>query len=354
MFIHLANCGFDGSHCGVQAYKSNKAGGSLVLVTTPAYMLAYQHAITGVKWGCVIVDEAHSIKSVEAQLHQAVAELHCSFKVSFAAWYLFFVCIHLLFRKVLLTGTPVQNNLAELYALLSVVAPTVFPSDEVGVFTHTYRAISNSVVDASIQPGAALGLRTNLTQLLQTFLLRRMKHDVEGSVPGRSEVLLFAELTPLQHFYYKAILMKNIDAFADPVARRLANILMQLRKCVNHPYLFDGVEPEPFEMGEHLVRASAKMILLDQLLAHLIKHKHKVLIFSQMTRMLDIVQDYLAFRNYTYERLDGSVRGEERFQAVNNFSTNAETFVFLLSTRAGGVGLNLVCSAAWTTFLMRG
>ncbi|XP_053383747.1 chromodomain-helicase-DNA-binding protein 1-like [Mercenaria mercenaria] len=119
------------------------------------------------------------------------------------------------------------------------------------------------------------------------------------------------------------------------------NILMQLRKCVNHPYLFDGVEQEPFELGEHLVEASGKLVVIDKLLKYLHNTGHKVLLFSQMTHMLDVLQDYLGYRGYTYERLDGSVRGEERFLAVQNFNKNDETFVFLLSTRAGGQGINL-------------
>ncbi|KAJ8017759.1 Chromodomain-helicase-DNA-binding protein 1-like [Holothuria leucospilota] len=117
---------------------------------------------------------------------------------------------------------------------------------------------------------------------------------------------------------------------------------MQLRKCVSHPYMFNGVEPEPFELGDHLIDASGKLHLLDQLLRFLWQHNHKVLLFSQMTYMLDILQDYLGYRGYSYERLDGSVRGEERFLAVRNFNEQDETFVFLLSTKAGGQGLNLV------------
>ncbi|VDP03833.1 unnamed protein product [Soboliphyme baturini] len=101
------------------------------------------------------------------------------------------------------------------------------------------------------------------------------------------------------------------------------------------------VEPEPFEEGEHLVEASGKLYTLDLLLKYLSAMGHKTLIFSQMTRMLDILQDYLTYRGYTYERLDGSVRAEERFNVIRRFSDDEETFVFLLSTRAGGIGINL-------------
>ncbi|VDK81836.1 unnamed protein product [Onchocerca ochengi] len=124
----------------------------------------------------------------------------------------------------------------------------------------------------------------------------------------------------------------------------LLNILMQLRKCVAHPYLFDGIEPEPFKEGDHLFEISGKFFLLDRLLTFLAAKGHRVLIFSQMTCLLDIVQDYLVYKGYNYRRLDGSVRAEERFAAINRFQANSDIFCFLLSTRAGGLGLNLTAA----------
>ncbi|WCJ22959.1 SNF2 domain-containing protein / helicase domain-containing protein [Euphorbia peplus] len=132
------------------------------------------------------------------------------------------------------------------------------------------------------------------------------------------------------------------------------NIVIQLRKACSHPYLFPGIEPEPYEEGEHLVQASGKLIILDQLLKKLHDSGHHVLLFAQMTHTLDILQDFFELRKYSYERLDGSVRAEERFSAIRSFSRQSETlnsesdnngaFVFMMSTRAGGVGLNLVAA----------
>nr|XP_034818177.1 chromodomain-helicase-DNA-binding protein 1-like isoform X5 [Pan paniscus] len=152
-------------------------------------------------------------------------------------------------------------------------------------------------------------------------------------------------MSALQKKYYKAILMKDLDAFENETAKKvkLQNILSQLRKCVDHPYLFDGVEPEPFEVGDHLIEASGKLHLLDKLLAFLYSGGHRVLLFSQMTQMLDILQDYMDYRGYSYERVDGSVRGEERHLAIKNFGQQP-IFIFLLSTRAGGVGMNLTAA----------
>lgn len=166
-------------------------------------------------------------------------------------------------------------------------------------------------------------------------------------LPDKTEVVLTHGISKLQAKLYKGILLKDTEIFESVGAgstkqtTRLMNILMQLRKCVNHPYLFDGVEPEPFVLGDHLIEASGKLVVIDKLLNYLHNTGHKVLLFSQMTHMLDILQDYLGYRGYSYERLDGSVRGEERFLTVQNFNQNDETFVFLLSTRAGGQGINL-------------
>nr|CAB3502322.1 unnamed protein product [Digitaria exilis] len=129
--------------------------------------------------------------------------------------------------------------------------------------------------------------------------------------------------------------------------------VIQLRKACSHPYLFSGIEPEPYVEGEHLVQASGKLIVLDLVLKKLHELGHRVLLFAQMTQTLDILQDFLELRNYTYERLDGSVRAEERFAAIRNFSSlstkglmrddnQSGAFVFMISTRAGGVGLNLI------------
>uniref|UniRef100_A0A8C2WC79 Chromodomain helicase DNA binding protein 1-like n=1 Tax=Cyclopterus lumpus TaxID=8103 RepID=A0A8C2WC79_CYCLU len=234
--------------------------------------------------------------------------------------------------RVLLTGTPIQNNLQELYSLLSFIQPDVFTAEKADDFTDSYREVQTA----------------ELQRVLDPFLLRRVKSEVAVDLPKKTELLMYHGMSALQKKSYKAFLMKDLEAFQGN-KNKLLNILMNLRKCVDHPYLFDGVEPEPFEMGEHLVEASGKLCLLDSMLAYLHKGGHRILLFSQMTRMLDILQDYMEFRGYSYERLDGSVRGEERNLAVKNFSSK-DIFVFLLSTKAGGVGLNL--TAADTVIFM--
>lgn len=286
-----------------------------VLLTTYEICLKDASFLKSFSWSVLAVDEAHRLKNQSSLLHRTLSE----FSVVF---------------RLLLTGTPIQNSLQELYSLLSVVEPDLFCREQVEDFVQRYQDIEKESKSAS-----------ELHRLLQPFLLRRVKAQVATELPKKTEVVIYHGMSALQKKYYKAILMKDIDAFENETAKKvkLQNVLTQLRKCVDHPYLFDGVEPEPFEVGEHLIEASGKLHLLDRLLAFLYSGGHRVLLFSQMTHMLDILQDYMDYRGYSYERVDGSVRGEERHLAIKNFGKQP-IFVFLLSTRAGGVGMNLTAA----------
>ncbi|VIO95901.1 Helicase conserved C-terminal domain containing protein [Brugia malayi] len=268
-------------------------------------------------WSSLFIDEAHRLKSSKSILHQIVRKMSVEF-------------------MVLMTGTPVQNNINELYSLLSLIDTNRFPLLDEQQFVAKYRNTYDTVAE--------------LQHMLSKYLIRRTKQMLRIKIPDSSEVLLYHGITEMQKNIYRAILRKNYQYFKNVDDKKieyagsklsLLNVLTQLRKCVAHPYLFDGVEPEPFKEGDHLFEVSGKFLLLDRLLTFLFAKGHRVLIFSQMTRVLDITQDYLVYKGYNYQRLDGSVRAEERFAAVNHFQTNSDIFCFLLSTRAGGLGLNL-------------
>ncbi|ERE92060.1 chromodomain-helicase-DNA-binding protein 1 [Cricetulus griseus] len=332
-----------------------------VLLTTYEICLKDASFLKSFSWSVLAVDEAHRLKNQSSLLHRTLSE----FSVVF---------------RLLLTGTPVQNSLQELYSLLSVVEPDLFCREQVEDFVQRYQDIEKESKSGrflcSYHPQEGLVPRqpedqgaNELHRLLRPFLLRRVKAQVATELPKKTEVVIYHGMSALQKQYYKAILMKDLahwtlnelqsvvdsdslggignekDAFENEMAKKvkLQNVLTQLRKCVDHPYLFDGVEPEPFEIGEHLIEASGKLHLLDRLLAFLYSGGHRVLLFSQMTHMLDILQDYMDYRGYSYERVDGSVRGEERHLAIKNFGKEP-IFVFLLSTRAGGVGMNLTAA----------
>jgi len=203
-------------------------------------------------------------------------------------------------------------------------------------------------------------------------MLRRVKEDVAKDIPAKEETVIDVELTSIQKQYYRAIFEHN-HAFLNMGSSRsnapkLMNIQMELRKVCNHPCLLEGVEHREqdrqfkeyqeqgrFEgktaedmqlmLNEHLyVMTSGKMVLLDKLLPKLRSEGHKILIFSQMVRMLDLISEYCDFRKYPYERLDGRVRGTERQKSIDRFERDSNSFLFLLSTRAGGVGINLTAA----------
>ncbi len=184
-----------------------------------------------------------------------------------------------------------------------------------------------------------------LHKILKPFMLRRTKLEVESNLPQKKEIHIYVGLTQLQHNIYKNLL-QNRNASEDEKKYYL-NLLMQLRKVCNHPYLFPGIEPEGApSMGEHLIETSGKLIILDQLLKKLYSEKyHKVLIFSQMTMVLDILEDYCNYRTYKYCRIDGSTDMNSRDEQIDTFMTpGSDKFVFLLSTRAGGLGINLTAA----------
>jgi SWI/SNF-related matrix-associated actin-dependent regulator of chromatin subfamily A member 5 len=175
-----------------------------------------------------------------------------------------------------------------------------------------------------------------------------VKSDVEKSLLPKKEMNLYIGMSDMQVKWYKKILEKDIDAVNGAGGKkesktRLLNIVMQLRKCCNHPYLFEGAEPgPPYTTDEHLVNNAAKMVMLDRLLKRLKNQGSRVLIFSQMSRLLDILEDYSVMRGYQYCRIDGSTAHEDRIAAIDDYNKEgSEKFLFLLTTRAGGLGINL-------------
>eukprot|EP00002_Diphylleia_rotans_P026171 TRINITY_DN5206_c0_g1_i2.p1 TRINITY_DN5206_c0_g1~~TRINITY_DN5206_c0_g1_i2.p1 ORF type:complete len:639 (+),score=142.50 TRINITY_DN5206_c0_g1_i2:43-1959(+) len=270
-------------------------------------------------WRYLVIDEAHRIKNEKSILSEVVRSFHTQ-------------------NRLLLTGTPLQNNIHELWALLNFLLPDVFNSSE---DFEAWFQIGQEGVEVKEE------LVHQLHKVLRPFLLRRLKHDVEKSLPPKKETLLYIGLSKLQKDIYIGLLEKNVDIVNTATGKgdrvRLLNVMMQLRKICNHPYLFDNVEPgPPYTNGEHLVEASGKLVLLDKLLPRLKQSGSRVLVFSQMTRVLDILEDYFLMRKYEYCRIDGQTDGELRQSQVDQFNEQgSEKFAFLLSTRAGGLGLNL-------------
>ncbi|XP_051034429.1 probable global transcription activator SNF2L1 isoform X4 [Phodopus roborovskii] len=287
-----------------------------VCVTSYEMVIKEKSVFKKFHWRYLVIDEAHRIKNEKSKLSEIVREFKST-------------------NRLLLTGTPLQNNLHELWALLNFLLPDVFNSaDDFDSWFDTKNCLGDQK------------LVERLHVVLKPFLLRRIKTDVEKSLPPKKEIKIYLGLSKMQREWYTKILMKDIDVLnsAGKMDKmRLLNILMQLRKCCNHPYLFDGAEPgPPYTTDEHIVSNSGKMVALDKLLARIKEQGSRVLIFSQMTRLLDILEDYCMWRGYEYCRLDGQTPHEEREGAIEAFNApNSSKFIFMLSTRAGGLGINL-------------
>lgn len=271
-----------------------------------------------IDWQVLVVDEAHRLKNNQSKFFRILN----SYKIQ---------------HKLLLTGTPLQNNLEELFHLLNFLSPHRF---------NDLQGFLNEFADIAKEEQVK-----KLHDMLGPHLLRRLKADVLKGMPSKSEFIVRVDLAGLQKKYYKWILTKNFEALNSKGGGQqvsLINIMMDLKKCCNHPYLFPSAQneapkyPNGAYEGNALIKSCGKLILLQKMLRKLYEGKHRVLIFSQMTKMLDILEDFLEFEGYKYERIDGTITGQVRQDAIDRFNApGAQQFVFLLSTRAGGLGINL-------------
>ncbi|KAI5074233.1 hypothetical protein GOP47_0010194 [Adiantum capillus-veneris] len=299
-----------------------------VLLTSFEILMKDQGFLSKHEWQYVVVDEAHRLKS-------KCSKTTCCLK-------------QLSIRRgglLLLTGTPIQNNTKEVFSLLNILDPQQFSSEEEFLLKYGDLKKAEQVKD----------LQDNV---LRPRLLRRLKEDVEKSIPLKEETIIWVELTKEQRCYYRAILENRIsDLLKGSQSNNipnLRNVAMELRKLCNHPFLCNGLQEdivsklklqEVDKTSAALSVSSGKMMLLDKLLPMLKNAGHRVLLFSQFAIMLDLLEDYLISKSYTYERIDGSVRGSERQAAIDRYSSkDSDTFLFLLSTRAGGLGITLTAA----------
>jgi SWI/SNF-related matrix-associated actin-dependent regulator of chromatin subfamily A member 5 len=297
----------------------------------------------------VVLDEGHKIKGHETQIAQAVRNIKSG-------------------NKLLLTGTPLQNNMVELWSLLNYLYPDVFTTSK--PFQLAFNLTENIVDKAFLR---------RAQKLLDIFMLRRLKSKVETQVPAKLETKVFCPLSKTQVFWYKSLLLKDLsklehcqtaiissNSSQDQKQQQqqqqqqnggddndkslgatrhsmLRNLFMQLRKCCNHPFLFDGAEVDPNSTSlEDLVAASGKLSVLDMLLQSLCKKGHRAVLFSQFTQVLDIIEDYCKLRGWQFCRFDGTTDRARRNYLIDRFNEpNSPYFLFLVSTRSGGMGLNL-------------
>ncbi|KAH7881325.1 SNF2-family ATP dependent chromatin remodeling factor snf21 [Lentinula edodes] len=308
-----------------------RVGGFHVLLTTYEYIIKDRPVLSKMKWLHMIIDEGHRMKNTQSKLAQTLTTYY-----------------HSRFRLIL-TGTPLQNNLPELWALLNFALPKVFNSvksfDE---WFNTPFANSGTGDKIELNEEEALLIIRRLHKVLRPFLLRRLKKDVESELPDKVEKVIKVRMSALQSQLYKQ--MKKYKMIADGKGKSggvkgLSNELMQLRKICQHPFLFESVEDKVNPSGmidERIVRTSGKLELLNRVLPKFFATGHRVLIFFQMTKVMDIMADFLRYLGVKFLRLDGGTKTEERASFVTLFNAKGSEYkVFILSTRAGGLGLNL-------------
>lgn len=249
-------------------------------------------------------------------------------------------------NRLLLTGTPLQNNLGELWSLLNFLLPKVFNScDEFEKWFSLAVSKDTGDKDTQLTEEEQLLIINRLHQVLRPFLLRRVKNEVEAEIPNKQEDVIKVELSLWQKMVYDQIKDNSAilkDESGQVAKKSLMNLMMQLRKICDHPYLFLNANAYINEINDNIFRVSGKFELLDRILPKLFAMKHRVLIFCQMTHVMDIMELYFEHKNFKYLRLDGSTKADERGERVAMFNKpDSEYPIFLLSTRAGGLGLNL-------------
>ncbi|KAL8782656.1 MAG: hypothetical protein Q9213_005195 [Squamulea squamosa] len=368
----------------------NEAGVDLVVTTYECFQADQAWFKKAFVWNYVVLDEGHKIKNEKSLVAKALQALGAEF-------------------RLILTGTPLHNNMLELWALLHWLYPEVFTENTSETFKEAFNLTKGQVSTTFMD---------DARRLLERIMLRRMK-DSEGvdlNLPPKTDILLYIPLTPMQRFWYQRLMTRAdqglleelfqdaqqkevacleeeaqeqnswqdkdleqlavMDKKGDDAAwqeskkivqqaleqeqhdqsnksawKKLMNLLMQLRKCCNHPYQLPHAEPNPYYIGEHIMHASGKLIVLDKIIKELvIKQRKKILIFSGFTRMLDVCEDFLRLRggsgeHFKYLRLEGSTCRARRNLNIRLFNQLASDHrVMLISTRAGGLGINLTAA----------
>merc|ERR1719188_943496 len=373
----------------------------MLFVTSYEIAMNDRAAFSSIRWRYIVVDEGHRLKNMNCRLIRELKQYHSA-------------------NRLLLTGTPLQNNLSELWSLLNFLLPEIF--DDLRVFESWFDAKDLHENDDELKRITAQeqknSILSTLHQILTPFLLRRVKTDVDLEIPPKKEVMVYCPMTSRQMDLYRATVERTLgdllnknnkkkeeevlpekrkraqidysvlldekeyaddDKFEEHLAKfqeYQANLskantpasayikemerlegneknfsvksrMMDMRKSVNHPYLIEYPVTEDgmfYDSGPDMVDICGKLQVLDQMLVQLIKDGHKTLIFSQMTKMLDILGDYCSFKKWKFCRLDGGMNFIDRQENIDKFNKDPEYTIFLLITRAGGLGINLTAA----------
>jgi len=329
----------------------------------------------------VVFDEAHMLKNMATSRYENLMRVQAS-------------------RKLLLTGTPMQNNLVELMSLLVFVMPDMFSSkkEQLKKMFQMFPKSQGEGNRSTYEQERILHAK----RIMKPFFLRRLKTEVLKNLPKKTEEVIKVPLTSIQHENYFKMVAEYKKRAKDSAAAREAGkivrnkdsgvgMLMNLRKIANHPLLtrnlFDqsqvrqlarllkkdathekAVEKfiaedlsvmsdfdihktclayrcvEHYSLGNHQICDSGKFNLLDDMLPQMKENDDRVLIFTQFVMVLDIMEQYLRIRGHKYLRLDGSTAVQERQAMIDTYNNDDSYFIFILSTKAGGLGINLTAA----------
>ncbi|KAI3444521.1 hypothetical protein Pfo_001186 [Paulownia fortunei] len=311
-----------------------------VLVTTYEFIMYDRSKLSKIDWKYIIIDEAQRMKDRESVLARDLDRYRCQ-------------------RRLLLTGTPLQNDLKELWSLLNLLLPEVFDNRKAfhDWFSQPFQkeGPAHNAEDDWLETEKKVIIIHRLHQILEPFMLRRRVEDVEGSLPPKVSIVLKCRMSAIQSAVYDWIkstgtlrvdpedeqrkVQKN-PIYQAKIYKTLNNRCMELRKACNHPLLnypyFSDFSKD------FLVRSCGKLWVLDRVLIKLQRTGHRVLLFSTMTKLLDIMEEYLQWRRLVFRRIDGMTSLEDRESAIVDFNRpDTDCFIFLLSIRAAGRGLNL-------------
>ncbi|XP_027851199.2 lymphoid-specific helicase-like [Aphis gossypii] len=342
-----------------------------IVITTFEILRIDTKVLKGYDWKYITIDEGHKMKNPLTLTSRCLREFACT-------------------NKLILTGTPIQNNMDELWTLLNLLMPKLF--NDIKDFSSwfaidDFHGTNDQIVDLATKDE----ILNIIVKILKPFILRRQKAETNLNLPPKKEIVIYAPVTEQQHKLYMATLSREmnillnkkpeIDIESGVRAKRkcvesierytenrvirktepehkaeskdkivslvLLNPFMQLKKISNHPYLVHmPLSPgrSSVLVDENIVKASGKFLILDAMLSKLKLLGHKVLLFSTMIQLLDLIEEFLIFRSYEYARLDGTMNINTRVDEINTFTNDPNCFVMLISTRAGGLGLNLTAA----------
>nr|CBH09283.1 putative DNA excision repair protein ERCC-6 [Heliconius melpomene] len=308
-----------------------------ILLITYNGIVKYIKDLLTKKWHYVILDEGHKIRNPDTQVSKLVKKFDTP-------------------HKILITGSPMQNSLQELWSLFDFMRPGLL---------GTYNAFMDHFATPITQGGyanatqhqeaTALEIAKALKNIITPYILRRTKAEVQEHIklPEKNEQVLFCALTREQRDLYMGYLMGSTvrsildkdSKFGDPIRARVLVALTTLRKICNHPdlYLYEAHDDDE-DIDEESFgnwKRSGKMSVVHSLLKIWLKQGHRTLIFSQSRAMLCILEQHLQKHKFEYLKMDGSVSVAQRQNLIKTFNENAKYLVFLATTRVGGLGVNL-------------